>query len=145
MKENMILYQKSEKCDTWVIRLIGFCKEMIRRVDALEKKCPALARGLDLQNLHLGALSITIISIEEKRLNNDNFTSEMLEIKAAHISELPGPTMDEFAAATDEFNTVMEGAHELEPEHRDIHSYDMTARLEPIATILTSRKLKPKR
>jgi len=141
LKENIMLYEKSEKCDTWVIRLIGCCKEMVRRVEALEKKCSTLPQELDPQNLHLDALSMTI-SVEGKSLNNDSFIIEMLQIQALHISELPETTMYEFAAAMDELTVEMEGAHKLEPEHRDVPSCDMNARLEPIATIPTRRERK---
>jgi len=79
------------------------------RVEPLKKKCSALTQGLELQNLHLDPLSMTI-SAEDKSLNNDNFISEMLQIQALHTSELPEPTVDELATAMDEFAAVIEGA-----------------------------------
>ena len=106
--ENVILYQKSRKCDTWVVQLIGCYREMVRRVDALEEKCSSLTQELVLQNLHLDALTMTI-SVEEKSLNSDNFISKMLQVQLPHISEFPEPPMDEFAAAMDEFTVLMGG------------------------------------
>jgi len=77
-------------------------------VDALEKKCSALAQELDLQNLHIDAPSVTL-SAEGKSRNGDSSTSEMLQIQVPRISELPGPIMNEFATAMDEFTAVIEG------------------------------------
>jgi len=140
-KENVVLYQKSEKTDIWVVQLLGCCKEVVKHVkaqeekcsaqeekcSALEEKCSALTQELDLQNLHLDALGMSV-SREEKSLN-DSFLSEIFQIQAPHISGLPGSTMDEFTAA-------MGGALELELEHQNVPSHSMNAQLfEPIATI----------
>jgi len=159
--ENAILSDKSTKCNTWVAQLLLCCKEMVKHVDALEKKCSALTQELDLQNLHLETLSMTL-SVEEKSLNNDSF-SEMLQIQAPPISEIPELTMDEFpptmdgltaamdefppimdgfAAGMDEFNAAMEGAPQSEPEHQSFPSYSMNTNLEPIAVIPANRKRK---
>jgi len=71
--EKIVLNEKSKECDTWVVQLIDCCKEMVMRVEPLKKKCSALTQGLELQNLRLDPLSMTI-SAEEKSLNNDNFS-----------------------------------------------------------------------
>jgi len=139
--ENVALYQKSEKSDTWLVHLIGCCKDMVRRVDALEEKCSALTQGLELQNLHIDPLGMTI-NIEEKGLNNDSFISEMFQIQAPRISDLPKLTMDEFAAAKDEFTTVIGGVPQLEPEYKNVPSHGINVWPEPTATIPTSRKRK---
>jgi len=153
--ENAILSDKSTKCKTWVAHLLLCCKEMVKHVDALEKKCSVLTQELDRQNLHLDALNMTF-SVEEKSLNNDSFISETLQIQGPFISEMPeltmdglAPTtdefaagMDEFAAGMDEFNAAMEGAPQAEPGYQNVPSYSMNAHLEPTATIPANRKRK---
>jgi len=82
------------------------------------------------------------LSVEEKGLNSHRLISKKLQIQVPHISELPRPTMDEFASAMDELTTVMEGALQLEPERQNVPPYDTNAQLGHIAAVPAGRKLK---
>jgi len=141
LDESIMLYEKSEESDISVVRLIGYYKEMVRRVNALDERCSYLEQELDLRNLHLDTLSMTT-SLEEKGLNSDSFIGKTLQIQMPHFSSLYELTMDEFAVAGYEPTAVMEGALQSEPQHQSVPSYNMKAQLEPIATVPANQKRK---
>jgi len=85
------------------------------------------------------------LSVEEKGLNSHRLISEKLQIQVPHISELPRPTMDEFASAMDELTTVMEGALQLEPERQNVPLTTRMLSLDILPPFLRGGSLKLKR
>ncbi|KAG0635839.1 hypothetical protein HOY80DRAFT_415024 [Tuber brumale] len=74
LAENIVLHQKSNKSDQWVVLLISGYRKVVQHVEALEARCSTLEHGVDLQSLKLNSLNTAMR--EEKSLNSDQFLGQ---------------------------------------------------------------------
>ncbi|KAG0639087.1 hypothetical protein HOY80DRAFT_113085 [Tuber brumale] len=97
LAENIVLHQKSNKSDEWIVLLLSGYRKVVQHVVALEARCSTLEHGIDLQRLKPNSLNTAMG--EEKSLNSDQFLGQTAHPRPPHAYGFTGLAQGECMAA----------------------------------------------